>query len=882
MEAGAAGGRLEEGAGAVAPSPLPKASSSRTQAQEVNSSRPTSEENRRREEDDNQLAKRLQEQEDLELAIRQSQLQQVQEEEVEMLLRQSQLQQNEQAEVEMAIRQSQITHEEENMRTVIERSLEERGGIDIQIMILAAIKYLESKYITAKPAQVKVTRTGNCLPDSMVVITDPNVNEQNLPIKSSAFRKDVVNTAIQAIRTATEAELKKLMDLATRVEGEEGPQNRQQLEALIRSYGREYAYTKEGGDIIALLTAFHLQRPILIVDIHAKRSPSVGIIHPDLIFARNDASHPPSVPLVLVRSADHFEPLLIESDSEANLWRIYNERRQIDFPTEADAESAPAPATTFTTAETESQALPPPPTADSAPVPATTLTTAKAESQAAPPPPTADLAPVPASTLTTAKAESQAALPPTAADSAPATVTTTTTAKADSQAVQPPPTADSAPAPAKTLTTAEAESQAVPPPTTADSAPAPATTLTTAEAESQAAPSPSTTAPALQANPPLPAATTASTLVAAAPPPTESGPEPPIELAAAPTAHVASGPTTSSTTTEAESQADGAFLRQLRDLPHVSDSESTFSAAVRRRQDAGRPVHAPLLQLTDVVNGSSTAGLNVFLSTELGVFLNDLPNVQSQLLRQLRQYVLAPPGTRGTTDELCRLMAEEVPKVPQLNYHNDARPSESIDFLEALIYSVGEVLTDDQKVEFKKLVYVNFQVWLNCLNCNNNTSATKSQLVLKLPLVDQHNRPVGSLREALQSLKDCNERHEVNEACTAGCGARKTIKRSKIINPPRVLYLYFDRHCRKASQKIEVNYEIYLPQYQHHPFRLNSIVSHTNDNGFYADIVDGEQGVWRSNQDQEPRQALEREYNDGQFNGQIFVYERLPRTQSRY
>ena len=816
VEAGAAGGRLEEGVGADASTPLPKASSSRTQSQEVSSDRPTSEVNRRREEDDNQFARRLQEQEDLELAIRQ----QDQEEEMEMILRRSQLQQNEEAEVAMAIVQSQITGEKENLRNVIQRSIDETGGLDIELMICKAITYLKSEHITAKRAQVNVNRQGNCLPDSMVVTTDPNVNQQNLPIKSREFRKDVVKTAIQAIRTATEAELTKLLDVAAGIEGEHGPQNRQQLEDLISRYGRDHAYLKEGGDMFALLTAFHLQRPILIVDIHAKRSPSVAIIHPDLIFGTNDARHPPSVPLVLVRSADHFEPLLIEADSEANLWRIYNERRQSDFPTEAD--SATAPATTETTVAAESQAAPQP------------STTAR---------PLQTHPPLPAATTASTKV-----------------------------AAAPPPTA-SAPEPQTELTS--------PAPPTEHAASGPAKSSATTEAESHAALPPSTTAPQLQAGPPLPAATTASTIVAAAPPPTESPPEPPTELAAAPTAHVASGPTTSSTTTEAESQADGAFLRQLRDLPHVSDSESAFSAAVRRRQDAGRPVHAPLLQLRDVVNGSSTAGLNVFLSTELGVFLNDLPNVQSQLLRQLRQYVLAPPGTRGTTDELCRLMAEEVLKVPHLNYHNDARPSESIDFLEALIYSVGEVLSEDQKVEFKKLVYVNFQVWLNCLNCNNNTSATKSQLVLKLPLVDQHNRPVGSLREALQSLKDCNERHEVNKACTAGCGARKTIKRSKIINPPRVLYLYFDRHRRKASQKIEVNYEIYLPQYQHHPFRLNSIVSHTNDNGFYADIVDGEQGVWRSNQDQEPRQALEREYNEGQFNGHIFVYERLPRTQSR-
>ena len=106
-EAGAVGGG--EGAGAVAPSPLPKASSSRSQ--EINLNRPTSEETMRIEAQDMQMARILQEEEDLQVAIRQSQLQQVQEE-VEMELRTIQLQQIEEKEFEMAVRQSQITSEE--------------------------------------------------------------------------------------------------------------------------------------------------------------------------------------------------------------------------------------------------------------------------------------------------------------------------------------------------------------------------------------------------------------------------------------------------------------------------------------------------------------------------------------------------------------------------------------------------------------------------------------------------------------------------------------------------------------------------------------------------------------------------------------------------
>ena len=152
-------------------------------------------------------------------------------------------------------------------------------------------------------------------------------------------------------------------------------------------------------------------------------------------------------------------------------------------------------------------------------------------------------------------------------------------------------------------------------------------------------------------------------------------------------------------------------------------------------------------------------------------------------------------------------------------------------------------------------------------------------LCLRLPLHDQKGHRNASLRDALWALKEFNERHEVKTACTDGCGARTTIKRSKIFDPPRVLILYFPRKERR--HEVEINYEIYLPPYYHLPFRLNSILSYTNDGRFYADIIDKESGVWRSDQDEDPRRASVAEFNEARRRGHIFVYEREPRTQSR-
>ena len=246
VETGAAGGIEEEGAEAVESSPLPRASSSRTLK------RPTSEEKRRIEEGDMMLAKRMQEEEELQLAIQESQLQRVREEE---------LQQVEAKELEMAIRQSQMTCNEESEKTATERSKEDQGGRDIDLMIEEAIDYLELRNIDARQStKVKVNGQGNCLPDTIVAVTDPDVSQENLPGKSRHLRREAVDRFVAKIRTATDEQLGNLLRLATPREGKVGPQNRQELIDLVESYKQDYAYAEEGGDIFALLLAYHINR----------------------------------------------------------------------------------------------------------------------------------------------------------------------------------------------------------------------------------------------------------------------------------------------------------------------------------------------------------------------------------------------------------------------------------------------------------------------------------------------------------------------------------------------------------------------------------------------------------------------------------------------
>ena len=226
--------------------------------------------------------------------------------------------------------------EEQSLEIVTARSKKDQGGVNIGLMLGQAITYLETKSVVARPlTKVEVNRAGSCLPDTLVALTDLGVDQNTLAEKSGIVRKAAVNRFLGAIKTATEEQLEKLLKLATPKAGEAAPKNREELMALVASYGEEDKYAGEGGDIFVLLCAYHLGRSILVVDIHADRPSKTHVIYHDLIFVDKAGTSNLS-PLLVVRKGDHFEPLLVDNDQKANLWGLFTEHRQEDFPTEEE------------------------------------------------------------------------------------------------------------------------------------------------------------------------------------------------------------------------------------------------------------------------------------------------------------------------------------------------------------------------------------------------------------------------------------------------------------------------------------------------------------------------------------------------------------------
>ena len=220
--------------------------------------------------------------------------------------------------------------EEEDYETAKQRSL-----LDVprnpQEMVRRAIRILADRGITASQASVITDSFGNCLPDSLIAALYPNICQEDLEARSYDLRVSGIANANELIATMSEAQLERLMTVVTGGVGVGRPDNRQDLLTLISSFGETRVYEGEGGDLFPFLLAYQLRRPLLLVDLHHNRSETLTVVDPEVFF---DASEVAQLPIVLTRQADHFLPIIVGPDQEANLLRLVNEVRAGNYATE--------------------------------------------------------------------------------------------------------------------------------------------------------------------------------------------------------------------------------------------------------------------------------------------------------------------------------------------------------------------------------------------------------------------------------------------------------------------------------------------------------------------------------------------------------------------
>ena len=214
---------------------------------------------------------------------------------------------------------------DEQLKAALQLSLSEvvsNEELAIQ-MVGPALAHFQRIGIRVSMSRRAAGRTGDCLFDSIVLEQNPDISPEERRALTSAMRRLSVGEAIRQIDTMSEARILQLLDAVIRDEGR--PQNREDMKKLLTRYLKDTVYDEEGGDLLPIILAAHLNRPIIIVDLsyltRDNQIPIIIPILPDGIF--ETVGQRSSSPLLLVRRGEHFEPLLIDNGEEAEVIRRF-------------------------------------------------------------------------------------------------------------------------------------------------------------------------------------------------------------------------------------------------------------------------------------------------------------------------------------------------------------------------------------------------------------------------------------------------------------------------------------------------------------------------------------------------------------------------------
>ena len=248
-----------------------------------------------------------------------------------------------------------VQEEEEHYRRAQMLSLQGKSPEEMAAeLVIPAIRYMASLGINVFMSQRPANRRGNCLFDSVTLINNEHLSEEDSQAVTYAIRQLSVNWAVDRIDALNEERFQRLLNVITNKYGR--PQNKQEMKELLRRYCQDGRFEDVGGDLLPFILSAFLNRPIFVVDFPSGQDPVLTTIFPDLIF---DPEVEIGSPLFLARRRFHFEPLLYGNEEKAKVVERYSVERVRQFPesapTTSNAASASAAATTTTSTQETAQ-----------------------------------------------------------------------------------------------------------------------------------------------------------------------------------------------------------------------------------------------------------------------------------------------------------------------------------------------------------------------------------------------------------------------------------------------------------------------------------------------------------------------------------------------
>ena len=187
-------------------------------------------------------------------------------------------------------------------------------------MVTEAIRFmLEAIGIEMSRAPFSIEPDGDCLYNTLAFIANPTFTKEESAEKGTATRQAVMEEAIEVISAMSSERLVPILAAAVSDKGK--PVTREELLAMLDRYRQNGQWDSGLGDLGPQLCASFTRTPLFVIWIDLISKKTTGyFVNPAHVF--NQPEHE-SVPRVVVRMNNHYEPLLLPAEANEALVAIY-------------------------------------------------------------------------------------------------------------------------------------------------------------------------------------------------------------------------------------------------------------------------------------------------------------------------------------------------------------------------------------------------------------------------------------------------------------------------------------------------------------------------------------------------------------------------------
>ena len=204
------------------------------------------------------------------------------------------------------------------------RSRQDTGGVDQEEMVRLGQLFMERAFsITTSRAPFLVDTDGNCLPNCLAFIANPNQTQEETAEGGTGLRKMVMGEVLDYIRKASVEALKPIQAAAAASTANLGAWlSRDELLTLLGHYREDGVWAGDLEDLMPQLYASFTNTPLFVIVYDSDQKKIMGyFLSPSYVFNQPTLT---AAPRPLICFQNHFEPLVVPEGFREAWEAIYN------------------------------------------------------------------------------------------------------------------------------------------------------------------------------------------------------------------------------------------------------------------------------------------------------------------------------------------------------------------------------------------------------------------------------------------------------------------------------------------------------------------------------------------------------------------------------